>query len=437
MASKNIKKTKQVSYNATIDLSLKYEDQNILNIERERIKQLVINFEYSNPSLPIPEILVTLNVNANTYKIIDEYRDTAKIFLNIKRRAVNSNTSLFKSIIKGDFNYICSSVGASKSDILDSGSEDSYRQIILGLLPINVLNKFRTLFNGNRVNTTTSNLIAEALEGTDPIIEKITNNDSYNTIIIPPVNNIKKFLSFIFNKKPFFDTGFRFYMDFNHAYLLSKNGNYVNDGTNNPGSIIFNIMQLDDFNALEEGVNISDTAYTVNINPKYFNIIKNEVLGKKTNNIITIDESGNANVDLDVDSMVDKNKAVFVRSNDTSVLKNETEGNSILVEIGKSFIDPSIITPNKSFSIKNFSGNSIYDGKYLIAYKRVVLSPTAQEFMISTMIGLSKIGKLEEVGLDKFNNKVYKKKENKAVKSSSKKTSTANKRGRLTTTKAR
>ena len=434
MASK-IKKTKQISYNATIDISLKFENKNILKIGRERIKQLIINFEYANLNLPIPEILVTLNVTANMYKIIDEYRDSAKIFLDIKRRAVNSNTSIYKSIIKGDFNYICSAVGASKSDKLDEGSEDSYRQIILGLLPIDILNKFRTLFNGNRINTSSSNLIAEALEGTDPIIERITNNATYDTIIIPPMNNIRKFLAFIFNKKPFYETGYRFYIDFNHAYLLSKNGNSVQDGTNNPGSIIFNILQLDNFEALEEGVNISDTAYTVNINPKYFTIKKNEVLGKKTNKIITIDEEGNANVDLDVDSMVDKNKAVFVRSNDTSVLKNETEANSILVEIGKSFIDPSIITPNKSYSIKNFDTNSIYDGKYLVAYKRVILSPTSQEFMLSTIIGLTKIGKLEEVGLDKFNNKVYKKKENKAVKSTSKKTSTANKRGKLKTIK--
>lgn len=434
MAGK-VKKTKQISYNATIDMSLKYENKNILRIGRERIKQLTVNFDYSS-NLPIPEILITVNATANMYKIIDSYRDNAKIFLEIKRRAVNSNTSIYKSIIKGDFNYICSSVGASKAEKLDEGSEESYRQIILGLVSTDLLNKYRTLFNENGLNTTISNLIAKALEGTNPIIEKLTDNAKFDCIIIPPVNTIKKYISFIFNKKPFYDTGFRFYMDFNHAYLLSKKGNPVSDGSKDPNSVIFNIMQLDDLEALEEGVNISDTAYTINVNPKYFNITKNETLGKKTNSIITVDESGNASMDLDVNSIVDKNKAIFVRSDDASMLKHEAEGDSILIEIGKSFIDPSIITPNKSYSIKNYDSNMVYDGKYLLAYKRVVLNPTSQEYSMSTIIGLSKIGKLEEVSLDKFDNLGYKKKTNTAVKSTSKKTSTASKRGKLKTVKA-
>ena len=67
------------------------------------------------------------------------------------------------------------------------------------------------------------------------------------------MNSRNQLISYLYDKNQFYDTNYRFYMDFNYCYLLSKAGNLVSDGKGNPENIILNIRELSDREMIEDG----------------------------------------------------------------------------------------------------------------------------------------------------------------------------------------
>ena len=71
-------------------------------------------------------------------------------------------------------------------------------------------------------------------------------------------------------------------------------------------------------------------------------------------------------------------------------LVDDMQNTSILLNITKTEIDSSILTPNKEYLVQNFSGYRKYDGKYLLAYKREIIIQQDKQFISNTIFGLRK-----------------------------------------------
>ena len=234
-----------------------------------------------------------------------------------------------------------------------------------------------------------------ALEGTNYIAEKITYNTHYNSILVPPLTSRYRLLEFIFNSDPFYDTKFRYFMDFERSYLLSKSGNSVDSGDGQLSSIIVDIRSITENEAYYDGVEVKNDAYYVYINPINSNVTLEQGIEKVANQIVAVDEDKIEIVDLDINKTEGSDtKQMFIRTDNVSVYKNELETNTIIVEIVKQHIDGSIFTPNKCISINNYGEYSKYNGKYIMIYKREFYKCVAGEFVMSCNVGLRRIGNL-------------------------------------------
>lgn len=423
--------TKRIAYNAKITLGFSYSGKHV-NINPIKIAYVMIDSDYDNNV--IPTIYVSLLTNDNEYKLINENKDNATFNLCIKKYALNSDTTLEKTVINDTFNYIPSTSSANMMEQLNAdpkNTEGSYRRILLGLVSTDMVNKLRKSFNGIYKNINQSTLVSLALEGLNAVIEPMTYNEEYKILVVPPVSTRFKLLDFIFNKDPFYDTNFRFFMDFERAYLLSKRGDPISAQDGAPNDVIIDIVQVTANEAMYQGISIMDGSYYLHINPVNVGIIKDESQEKIVNNVTVVDElKGNTNLDIDYDTTSSlKSKNIYVRATNPSLIKNELELGKSMIEVIKEHADGSVLTPNKCYTIKNFPENAIFNGKYILSYKREFFKANVSDFTMSVDLGLKKVGKLNPLKqASKTNGKAYTAIKNAALSATANKTTTASKK---------
>ena len=394
MAQKN---TDLKSYNANIELAFENNGKRT-NIEPEKIAYVMIEHDYENQVLPI--IYVSISVNNNLYNDIVKYKDSGKFYINISKSNKNSNASLSRRSISGTFNYIPSTSNPNfQEDLADpsTNADSSYRRIMIGLVSVELTNKLRKSFNGVFNNIDQKTLIGMALEGTDCVIEDITYNERYNSILIPPISSRYKLLEFIFNKDNFYDTNFRYFMDFEKSYLTSKRGEAINAGDGQLNSVIVDIRSVTQEESYYDGIGTQNGSYYIYINPSNSNVTLNEGTEKVANQIIAVDEDTDVQkLNLDINnSKGSKNKQMFIRTDNAALYKNELETNTIIVEIVKQHIDGSAFTPNKTILVNNFGDYAKYNGKYIMVYKKEFFKCVAGEFIMSCNVGLKKVGNIQ------------------------------------------
>lgn len=385
------------AYSANIELAFD-NNGNRTYIEPEKIIYIMIEHDYENQVLPI--IYVSMAVMNDLYTDIVKYKDSAKFYLNIKKSNKNSSVAISKKSITGTFNYIPSTMNPNFQEDLTSGDtfiDNSYKRIMIGLVSIELTNSLRKSFNGVYNNIDQKTLIGMAIEGTKCVLENIPYNLKYPSVLIPPISSRYQMLKFIFEKNNFYDTNFRYFMDFENSYLISKRGDAIPANDGNPDSIIVDIRSVTEAEAYYDGIEVKNGAYYVYINPSDSNVTINEGTEKVANQIVAVDEDiATQKLDLNINNSVGSTtKQMFIRTDNAALYKNEMETNTIITEIIKHHIDGSMFTPNKSILVNNYGDYSKYNGKYLMVYKREFYKCVAGEFILSCNIGLKKIGNIQ------------------------------------------
>lgn len=386
------------TYRATIDLTFIHNNDEI-KINSDKIVYVLIDSEFETNVLPVIYLSVSLNNDLCTK--VEQYKDEAKFRLKIQIDSATSSTSIKKTILNGLFNYIPSNTNPNYNQNLNSGtlSDDSFKRIMIGLVDSDMTDLLRVPFNGfyNDIDTETFFKIAlNDIKST--IIQKPTYNYHYDSILIPPVLSRYRLIEWLYNKDRFYDAEFRFFMDYNNCYLVENNGEPV-DEKDNIKNIILDIKEVTDDKSYKEGYNIKNNAYYIYMNSINTNINTDQGTDKLTNEIIAVDgETGivtksKLNINDSGNSSI---KPIFIRASDSSLYKNKLEMNTAIIELMKQHIDGSIFTLDKSISIKNHSDYSQYNGKYVMAYKKEFFKSVAGEFVMSTVLGLRKVGNIEE-----------------------------------------
>lgn len=380
------------TYNGDIQLRFNGE-----NIKQEQISYILIENQYDDRTMPI--IYVSLAVSNSMYDSILANKDVATFYLDISINNVNSSLGVNKRILAGEFTYIPSATSPNYAEVLDESNEyfsDAYKRIIVGLISTQLNNAARKEFNQIYKDITCETLLSLALEGVNALVETPTYNDWYESLIVPPMNSRNQLISYLYDKNQFYDTNYRFYMDFNYCYLLSKAGNLVSDGKGNPENIILNIRELSDREMIEDGYYVKNGSYYINLNPGDTNIIFDQGTDKVSNNIISVSDEGEVSkIGLQINSTLGSSqKNLYIRDANTTLYKNEMETDTVAIQIVKKHIDPSIFTPNKTININNNNRYSEYNGKYIMVYKKVFFSCTAGSFIISVILGLKKVNNI-------------------------------------------
>lgn len=379
-----------LTYKANIELRFDY-GSNIEVIMPEYISSIMVHSDYDNNVLPV--VYISLAVNASQYQNIFNYKSSAKFYLNIQVFNSNIATSIKKTIIDGYFGYIPSNLNPNYTNSLNTSDQtidNSYRRIMLGLVSLDLSNALRKSFNGIYYNIDQTTLIGLALEGTKAVIERPLYNASFDSIIVPPLSTRYRMLEYIFKRSAFYNTNFRYFMDFEKSYLVSKEGNPVSDNSGNPSTILIAMKDISMAESYYDGIEIKNDAYYAYINPMNANFNYNIGTDKIANKIVAVNaDRGTQMFGLDINNdPASETKLAFARSKNGAVDKNEIEGNNTTIDILKQHIDPSIFTPNKEINVLDH-------GNFIMSYKREFYKGIAGEFIISCNVGLRSVNKTQ------------------------------------------
>ena len=425
--------TTRLAFNARIDLTYILDNQNI-QIASERIKYVIIDSNYETELMP--KIYLNISVNTALYNYITNYRERGKFKLKIRRSNLFSGTSLGETIVDDIFVYIPSTTNSDYlRDVSEGGaSDDSYKNIIIGLISINIMNNLRKSFNQIYRNIDQQTLVSIATEGLNIAVQPLTYNEKYDSILIPPVSTRKEFIDYIFKTDHFYNTDYLFFMDFKKSYLLSRDGRGISNSDDSSNDVYIDIKSLSNDSSYYDGIDIINNSYYLYVNPANSNVIVPDGISKIVNRLVVVEDDRDLQLlDIALNSNFDNTiKDMFIRSYNGSIVKNELEQSNVIVEISKKQTDGYSFTPNKVYTVHNFGNYGKYNGKFILSGKKEYFRVTANgEFMSTCYLALRRVGTI--AAKDKLDSLD---RSNKAVKSSSQLTTTADAINTTTITKA-
>ena len=388
------------SYKCKIDLSFILDDQST-EIDSQFLKYLIIDNSYETRSMPV--IYISLSLNNDIYTKLIENEKKAKIYFCLWKYNINSGSSIYKKDIEGQFTYIRPKADPNYTqDLVDTvNSDNSYRTVTIALISMDILNSLKTSFNGIFGEIDQNTLILKALNGLDAVVEPPIYNPVYDTISIPAKNNREKLLQYLFDKCPFYDTNYMFFVDFKKAYLFDMRGKYCDAKDGQLHTVMFDIREVTEESSYYEGMEIKNNAYYIHINPANTSISENKSTDKITNQMVFISNEGNIDyVDLNINNNEDATvKQSIIRGENAILYKNIMESNTIVIELSKENLDSNILTPNKEYILNNYENYADYNGNYTLLSKKEIIVNKQGEFVLSVGLALRKVGNISSIGL--------------------------------------
>lgn len=371
------------------------------NIGSEFVKYIMSENLYESRFMPV--IYISLSLDNKLYEKVSSNEKSGKVYLKLQKYNAYSGNSLYKTYIEGQFTYILSTGNLDYSEEItteDDNIDSARRYVTLALMSMELLNLSKSSFNGIYGKIDENTLITKAMEGMPAVIQKPKYNPTYETIMIPPLNSKKKLLKFIFDKCPFYDTNYMFFLDFNKSYLLDLTGQSCNANDGELNTVIIDVKEVTTESSYYEGMETKNGAYCLYINPANINVSENKGSDKVSNQLVFVDDDGAVDyVDLEINNNDDSTtKQSFKRGSNAKLYKNIAESNTVIIEIVKDNMDGSLITPNKEFIISNYQDYKEYNGKYTLLYKKEIITNNNGDYGISVTFGLRKVGNIVALG---------------------------------------
>lgn len=389
------------AYKSKIDVSFVLDNQET-KLNSNFIKYIMIENLYESRYMPV--IYLSMALPTDIYTSILENEKKGKIYLSIQRYNVYSKSSIYKKYIEGQFTYILSSTDPNYTQDIseNSTSDNSYKIITIALISMEIMNLAKSSFNGIFGEIDSNTLLLKALEGLNAVVKQPLYNPYFDTLLVPALNSKSKLINFIFDKCPFYDTNYMFFIDFNRAYLLDLTGEYCDANDGQEKSVYIDVRKVTEKEAFYEGMEVKNGAYYIYMNPADTIVSENKSADKVSNQMVSVHDDGSVDfVDLEINNNKDSAvKQVFRRGDDVKLYKNILESNTVIIEIAKENIDSSVLTPNKEYIVNNYDIYSSYNGKYTLLYKKEVIVNIDGEFGISVCLGLRKVGNIISLGAD-------------------------------------
>lgn len=382
------------------------------------IKYLAIQSLYETETMAT--IYVGLHIPAALYQEIVEAEKTEDGFFNITIRAKNvySDTSVAENYISGRFAYILPTSNPDYSVNLSGEADKSYKSLVCSLSHKEHLDIMKSSLCGTYMRIEVQDLLRLALKDFKEIIVQpptVKNLQKFEKIIIPPMNNMRKLIDYIFNIKPFYNTAYTFFADFNRVYLTAHDKE-TSAAIGAIKRVVFHIASVTSSNAYLEGITIPDGAdyvsgdvYHVYVNPADISVSPNKGLDMISNQLMGVEENGIVAEPIDLDYGVlnseqsSSSKIAMRRGSNLQLYANILNSNTVTVEFKKTHLNGAIITPDKVISVsfeltdgkENY--NDLYSGDYYIVYKKEVVRNNSGTFAVSCALGLKHIGNLAEI----------------------------------------
>ena len=393
-------------YKYSIDLRyIKQKERISQEIKPEHIRSIIIDRDYKANNLPIMFMNITLdkkliddmikNYDKNTmvltiYKYI--YRENKLV---TKTRYIHAEMTYF---IPDDLNYRSSLDYDEKEN---QERDDITKNITIGLMGNDFINNNKRTINGTLKNTTMINAVHYCTSHLNMVIERFTYNETIPELLIPPQSTVSSAIKYLNNIKVFYNTPYRFFIDFDCGYLLSSAGTMVPKKGDSINSILIIIRDPLHPQAMEEGMitNYNTKNYQIDISAADSQVYQNRVTEKLYTSLSGISEQGQTKSQaLSINQSKysnDKTEIIRTPSSNPNLLQNVTAGTnqtSSHVTLNKVDVDASVFTPNKRYIIRNYDGHKDRDGDFILTRKReIYFFETDSRFTGSVMLEFDQV----------------------------------------------
>lgn len=387
-------------YTASITTLFK-NDKDPIKLEFLRIKGFTIKYNYDNSNMPIVYTTVAM-----THEQAKKFKDNQKegtVLFNVKKYIENGDMpGLEVDVIKEECVYFMpNSIAKEREQASDPERTEDYGYIFsLGLLKVDLINKSKTHKNGVINKGSMSAALCWILSDHKLLIEPLDHNDQLKQVFIPPTDSTADVIKYLNSLSTFYDTPYRFFMDYDVTYLLSSSGKGLKrKGDINTVVKITLIKEYDESNMEGMGEDKENKMYLLNVSASNADLYRANMADKMTSKVTTIDTVGESNsAELEKNNGPVQAKQTTIRvSNKNTRMKdtmriNVLNNENVLV-ITKNKIDSSVLTLNKIYYV---DADAVYEkedisGYYLLGSKMEVYSPEGNGYASSVMLVLKRI----------------------------------------------
>ena len=248
----------QLKYEYYIDLyynCMDYKEPKL--IDQKNIKSLTIYKEYDKYNMPIATM--NLHIDKKFADNIIKNSKTATMIMAVYKYQLDNNAAIKQLYFKHEFSYLTDDdtnktedIDYAKTDSKDEDREDVYRILKLGLISKKLVDRNLSPNNATIYKSSMQNIIVDLLNIGEPLlIEPFTETELVEQLIIPPKESLSKTLDYLNTIRVFYNTGYRFFMDLDNIYLVSKSGKATLRNVDKYATIKFN---LSDIGAKEDAI---------------------------------------------------------------------------------------------------------------------------------------------------------------------------------------
>lgn len=386
------------SFRYSIDAILILKDENI-NIPSESIVSITIDSNFDIYNRPI--IYLFYNMQSRIHDKMVAECETATFNLRIRKKGT-SNGAIGKNYIHDRFSYIIKIDpdyyrGLKEKQRIEV-DEDEYVTGTIALFKKSNINEIKKMHCDIIKDSTMASIIHKYTRHKKMVIAPLQSTKKIDTIIIPPMESVTELIAFLNEFDALYDRKYRYFEDFDITYLLDGAGTPVH-GTDEYDTVIINVVELDKELSKHPGVFIDEQSrsYMIYVDAPATTMNTDTADNVEYNSIIGISSSGEitkVSLNNDTDGKGDRPLIQRVYNDNTRMienLKHEMDSTSIVLQINKTELDGSLFTPNKEYMVRNYSTYKMYDGRFMISFKKEVMVKDGINYIPSMIIGLRKI----------------------------------------------
>lgn len=379
-------------------------DEKVYNLETMNIRTIAIDYDYNNMNMPM--IFMTLGIYKSLANTMIMKQDSGIFILDLKRAIANSDMpDLYQDYINDKFIYFIE--GNVDKDTIVEITEDALDDdttVTVGLLCQDHVNKNKKSINGI-INGNLSSAMYY-LTGHLPIVmEPPSNNVNLENRVIPPMNSVAKSLKYLNSINVFYNTPYRFFIDFKHTYLMSSSGKAVKAKGENIGTVMITIRHEDEYDAKIQGMttNKSQALYEVLVSHKDCELCDNTLSNKSFSKMTATTTTGgyikeSSSTKKSDSNTKEKSRSIRIANDNTGLLKNmvtEMDQSSVQILVQKTDIDAAVFTMNKEYIIRADDAykTDAYNGRYLLERKRELYIRDDDTFTVNVMLLFKKVPK--------------------------------------------
>lgn len=352
-------------------------------IDFMNFNSIVIDHDYQQNNMPI--IYMVLSINSKIVDAIINNQKTGLFILTIQKSIDNSDMpDLWEDYISDTFLYYLSD-DINKNDTRDysetnTGREDMYRDVSIGLLSQKLVNNNKTVANGVINCKDMASAVSYVIGNKLPLVmEPLENNNPLKRIMLPPVSSVAKAVAYLDSVKVFYNTQYRYYMDLDATYLLSSSGKAV-PRKGIKGNFVHIVLQNDyDSASKVQGMSYNEQGgyYDLTVSGVDAELENYGLTDNSYTKIQYTDTSGKSQTmdtaKLDKQSsLTNKTTNVRVPNGNIGYITNAEKTSDIYLAIVKTDLDTAAFTLNKEYTIntENVYKGMGYSGNYLLRRKR-------------------------------------------------------------------